>query len=256
MKIFVCAKNVPDTAINITVSGANGYDDSDVKFILNPYDEYGLEEAVSIVEDKGGEVVVVTVGKEAATTTIRSALAMGADRAIHIKTDSQFLGSSITARALKAAMDEDGLPDMIFTGKGSVDTESFQTQYRLANELGMPVINDVSNVKLEGDKVIVTAEIGDGAKQVVEMSLPCIIGATKGLNEPRYPKVMQVMKAKKKEVKEVELSDLGIDVSNGKIIMEKLVPVPERSGGELLEGSVDDQVTELVRILKEDEKVL
>ncbi|MCK5097031.1 MAG: electron transfer flavoprotein subunit beta/FixA family protein, partial [Desulfobacteraceae bacterium] len=202
MKIFVCAKNVPDTAINITVSGANGYDDSDVKFILNPYDEYGLEEAVSIVEDKGGEVVVVTVGKEAATTTIRSALAMGADRAIHIKTDSQFLGSSITARALKAAMDEDGLPDMIFTGKGSVDTESFQTQYRLANELGMPVINDVSNVKLEGDKVIVTAEIGDGAKQVVEMSLPCIIGATKGLNEPRYPKVMQVMKAKKKEVKE------------------------------------------------------
>ena len=152
MKIFVCAKHVPDTAINITVSDGNGYDDSDVKFILNPYDEYGLEEAVSIVEDKGGEVVIITVGKEAATTTIRSALAMGADRAIHIKTDSQFLTSSLTAKALKAAMDKDGLPDMIFTGKGSVDTESFQNQYRLASELGMPVINDVSDVKLEDEK--------------------------------------------------------------------------------------------------------
>ena len=256
MKIFVCAKHVPDTANNITVVGENAYDDSDVKFILNPYDEYGLEEAVSIVEDKGGEVVVVTVGKETAITTIRSALAMGANRAIHVKTDVQFLDSSLTAKALKAVMDEDGSGDIVFTGKGSVDTESFQTQYRLANSLGIPIVNDVSSLSLEADKVTVTAEIGGGAKQVVELSLPCVIGATKGLNEPRYPKVMQVMKAKKKEVKEIELFDLGIDVSDTKITMEKLVLAPERSGGKLLEGSVEDQVTELVRILKEDEKVL
>ncbi len=256
MKIFVCVKHVPDTANSITVAGENTYDDSDVKFIINPYDEFGLEEAVSIIEDKGGEVVVVTVGKDAATTTIRSALAMGADRAIHVKTDSQFLDSSLTAKALKAVMDRDGRPDMIFTGKGSVDTESFQTQYRLATSLGMPIVNDVSVLNLEDDKVTVTAEVGGGAKQVVEMTFPCIIGATKGLNEPRYPKVMQVMKAKKKPVEEMELSDLGIDVTDSKIIMEKLEPVPERSEGKLLEGSVDDQVTELVRILKEDEKVL
>ncbi len=256
MKIYVCVKHVPDTANNITVAGENAYDDSDVKFIINPYDEFGLEEAVSIVEDKGGEVVVVTVGKDDATTTIRSALAMGADRAIHVKTDSQFLDSSLTAKALKAAMDKDGLPDMIFTGKGSVDSESFQTQYRLAKALGMPIVNDVSTLNLEGDKVTVSGEVGNGAKQLVQMSLPCVIGATKGLNEPRYPKVMQVMKAKKKEVKEIELSDLGVDVGESKVIMEKLVLVPERSGGKLLTGSVDDQVTELVRILTDDEKVL
>ncbi|MCF6246791.1 MAG: electron transfer flavoprotein subunit beta/FixA family protein [Desulfobacula sp.] len=256
MKIFVCVKHVPDTANNITVAGEDAYDDSDVKFIINPYDEYALEEAVSIVEEKGGEVVVIVVGKDAASTTIRSALAMGVDRAIHIKTDSQFLDSSLTAKALKAAMDEDGFGDLIFTGKGSVDTEGFQTPYRLAHALGVPVVNDVSDVSLEDDRVRVTSEIGCGAKQVVEMNSPCVIGVTKGLNEPRYPKVMQVMKAKKKEIKEIVLSDLGIDVDEGKIFMEKLVLVPERSGAKLLEGSVDDQVTELVRVLKEDEKVL
>ncbi len=256
MKIFVCAKHVPDTANSITITGENTYDDSDIKFILNPYDEYALEEAVTIVEDKGGEVVVVTVGGETAPSSIRSALAVGANRAIHVKTDSQFLDSINTAKALKAAMEQDGAGDIVFTGKGSVDTESFQTQYRLANFLGMPIVNDVSIFSLDSDKVSVTTEIGGGAKQVVELGIPCVIGATKGLNEPRYPKVMNVMKAKKKEIKEIELSDLGIDVSETKIIMEKIVPAPERSGGQLLEGSVDNQVTELVRILKEDKKVL
>jgi len=256
MKIFVCVKHVPDTANNITIAGKNAYDDTDVKFIINPYDEYALEEAVGIVEEKGGEVVVILVGKDAATTTIRNALATGADRAIHIKTQAQFLDSSLTAKALKAAMDDDGPADMIFAGKGAVDTEGFQTPYRLARALGVPVVNDVSDVSLEGDGIRVTGEVGNGAKQVVKMGLPCVIGVTKGLNEPRYPKVMQVMKAKKKEIKEIELSDLGIDAGEGKIFMEKLVLVPERSGAKLFEGSVDDQVTELIRVLKEDEKVL
>ncbi len=256
MKIFVCVKHVPDTANSITVQGENSYDDSDVKFIINPYDEYALEEAISIVEKEGGEVIVITVAKAAATTTIRSALAMGADRAIHVKTDSQFLESSLTAKALKAVIEEDGLPDMIFTGKGSVDTEGFQTPYRLAHTLNMPFLNDVSDLSMEGSKVTATAEIGGGAKQVVEMNLPSIIGAAKGLNEPRYPKVMQVMKAKKKEIKEIELSALGIESGDGKMTIEKLTIAPERSGAKLIEGSVDDQVTELIRILKESEKVL
>jgi len=256
MKIVVCVKHVPDTAVNITIAGENGFDDSDTKFIVNPYDEFGLEEAISIVEDKGGEIVVVTMGKKGATSTIRSALAMGADRAVHVKTNIQFPDSSLTAKVLKAVITEDGLPDMIFTGKGSVDTECFQTQYRLAAELDMPIVNDVSGLNFENEKVTVTAEIGGGARQVIQMGLPCIIGATKGLNEPRYPKVMQVMKSKKKEIKEIELADLGIDVSEGKLVMEKLVLVPERCGAKMLEGSVDDQVTELARILKEDEKVL
>ncbi len=256
MKICVCVKHVPDTAASIKLAGDNGFEDSEIKFVSNPYDEYGIEEAVSLVEKQGGEVVVVTVGKASAVTTIRSAMAMGAHRAILVKTDSQFLDSDLTAKALKAVMDQDGKPDMIFTGKGSVDTESFQTQYRLAKFFGMPIVNEVSSLTIDGGKAIAQREAEGGKIQVIEMSLPCVIGATKGLNEPRYPKFPDIMKAKKKEIKEIELSELGIDVSQGKVTIEKLESVPERSGAKMLAGSVDDQVTELVRILKEDEKVL
>jgi len=256
MKICVCVKHVPDTAASIKLAGDKGFEDSEIKFVSNPYDEYGIEEAVSLVEKHGGEVVVVTVGKESAVTTIRSAMAMGAHRAILVKTDSQFLDPDLTAKAIKAAMDQDGLPDMIFTGKGSVDTESFQTHYRLAGYLGMAIVNEVSSLTVDKDTVIVEREIEGGQRQVIEMRLPCVIGATKGLNEPRYPKFPDIMKAKKKPIKEIDLSGLGIDGSQGKVTIEKLEPVPERSGAKMLEGSVDDQVTELVRILKEDEKVL
>jgi electron transfer flavoprotein beta subunit len=256
MKICVCVKHVPDTAASIKLAGDKGFEDSEIKFVSNPYDEYGIEEAVSLVEKQGGEVVIVTLGKASAVTTIRSAMAMGAHRAILVKTDSQFLDSDLTAKALKAAMDQDGLPDMIFTGKGSVDTESFQTQYRLAKFFGMPVVNEVSNLVIDEGKAIAQREIEGGEKQVIQMSLPCVIGATKGLNEPRYPKFPDIMKAKKKEIKEIDLSDLGIEASQGKVTLEKLESVPERSGAKMLEGSVDDQVTELVRILKDDEKVL
>jgi len=256
MKICVCVKHVPDTAATIKLAGDNGFEDSEIKFVSNPYDDYGVEEAVSLCEKDGGEVVIVTVGKTAAVATIRSAMAMGAHRAILVKTDSQFLDSDLTAKALKAAMEQDGLPDMIFTGKGSVDTESFQTQYRLAKFLSMPVVNEVSTLTIDGSKAIAERETGGGEKQVIEMSLPCVIGATKGLNEPRYPKFPDIMKAKKKEINEIELLDLGIDASNGKVVIEKLEAVPERSGANMLEGSVDAQMTELVRILKEDEKVL
>jgi len=256
MKICVCVKHVPDTAASIKLAGDKGFEDSEIKFVSNPYDEYGIEEAVSLVEKQGGEVVIVTIGKASAVTTIRSAMAMGAHRAILVKTDSQFLDSDLTAKALKAAMDQDGLPDMIFTGKGSVDTESFQTQYRLAKSFGMPVVNEVSNLIIDEGKAIAQREIEGGEKQVIQMNLPCVIGATKGLNEPRYPKFPDIMKAKKKEIKEIDLLDLGIEASQGKVTLEKLESVPERSGAKMLEGSVDDQVTELVRILKDDEKVL
>ncbi len=256
MKICVCVKHVPDTAATIRLTGETGFEDSVIKFVVNPFDEYGVEEAVSLVEKHGGEVVIITVGKAAAVSTIRGTMAMGADRAILVKTDSQFLDSSLTARALKAAMEQDGLPDIIFTGKGSVDMESFQTQYRLARSLSLPVVNEISTLTIDGSKVIAGRETDGGERQLLEMSLPCVIGATKGLNEPRYPKFPDIMKAKKKEIREIDLSELGIDPSQGRVVIEKLEAVAERSGATMLEGSLDAQVTELIRILKEDEKVL
>ena len=256
MKIFVCVKHVPDTAATIKVVGQNGYEDADVKFIANPYDEFGIEEAVSIVEKEGGEVVALTVGQADAASTLRGAMAMGAHRSILVKTNTQFLDSMLTAQALKEAMEADGLGDMVFAGKGSVDTESFQTPYRLAKSLGLPIVNEVSIFTFEGGKARVTRESGAGEKQVIEMRTPCVIGATKGLNKPRYPKFPDIVKAKKKEIKEMPLSDFGIDASQGKVALEKLEVVPERTGAKMINGSVDSQVTELVRILKEVEKVL
>jgi len=256
MKICVCVKHVPDTAANIKLAGEKGFEDKAIKFVVNPYDEYGVEEAVSLVEKDGGEVVIVTVGKAGAAATIRGAMAMGAHRAILVKTEGQFLDSSLTAQALKAAIEQDGMPDLIFTGKGSVDTETFQTQYRLAKSLGLPVANEVSTLGIDGQKAVVQREVGGGDKQVIEMGIPCVIGATKGLNEPRYPKFPDIMKAKKKEIKEMSLGDLGIDETAGAVSIETLELAPERKGAKMLQGSVDEQVTELVRLLKEDEKVL
>jgi len=255
MKICVCVKHVPDTAATIKLDGENGFKDSEIKFVVNPYDEYGVEEAVSLVEKQGGEVVIITVGKAAAAATIRGAMAMGAHRAILVKTQGQFLDSGLTADALKVVMEQDGLPDIIFTGKGSVDTESFQTQYRLAKSLNLPIVNEVSKLTVDHGKAIAERETGGGEKQVIEMNLPCVIGATKGLNEPRYPKFPDIMKAKKKEIREIQISSLGIDESKGRVVIEKLESVPERSGAKMIEGSVNEQVTELVRILKKDEKV-
>ncbi len=256
MKIFVCVKHVPDTAASIKLTGDTGYDDSEIKFIASPYDEYGIEEAVSLVEKDGGEVVIVTVGKDAATATIRSAMAMGAHRGILVKTESQFLDSSLTAKALQSVIEQDGAPDLIFTGKNSVDTESFQTQYRLAKYLELPVVNEVSSLTIEGDNAVVERETGSGEKQVIQIKLPCILGADRGLNKPRYPKFPDIMKARKKEIKEIEFSSLDLDETKVAVILEKLQLVPERSRAKMIEGSEDEQAARLVEILKLEEKVL
>ena len=256
MKLFVCIKHVPDTAASIKLVGDNGFEDSECKFIINPYDEYGLEEAVSLVEKTEGEVIAVTVGKGAATATLRSAMAMGAHRAIHVKTQGQFLDSALTAKALKAAIEQDGGADIIFTGKGSVDTEGAQTQYRLATALGMPVVNEVSRLTIDDKKAIVEREIGGGEREVLEMTLPGIIGATKGLNEPRYPKFPDIMKAKKKKINEIAIADLNIDEQSGSSRPVKLEATPERSGAKMIQGSLPEQITELIRVLKEEEKII
>lgn len=256
MQIYVCVKHVPDTAANIKVVGENGYNDSTCKFIANPYDEYAIEAAVQLVEKDGGEVVVVTVGPEAAVGTMRAAMAMGAHRGILVKVDGQFLDSGITSQALKAAIEKDGTPDLIFTGKSSVDTEGFQTQYRLAAAMNLPVINEILKLSITDGKAIAEREIGAGSREVLEASTPCILGATKGLNEPRYPKFPDIMKAKKKEVKQFALADLGIDAATAQTELLKLEAVPERSGARIIEGATRDRVVELVRILREEEKVL
>jgi electron transfer flavoprotein beta subunit len=256
MQIYVCVKHVPDTAANIKIVGENGFDDGGCKFIANPYDEYAVEQAVQLVEKNGGEVIVVTVGKAAAAATIRAAMAMGAHRGILVTLDSQFLDSQITAQALKAAIEQDGQADIIFGGKGAVDTEGFQTLYRLAAAMGLPVVNEINQMDLTDGKATVGHEIGGGAREVLEVNLPCVLGATKGLNEPRYPKFPDIMKAKKKPIKEIALADLGLSAEIVGSELVKLEKVPERTGARMMDGDLRQAVEALVKILKEEEKVI
>ncbi|MBW2633547.1 MAG: electron transfer flavoprotein subunit beta/FixA family protein [Deltaproteobacteria bacterium] len=255
MQVYVCIKHVPDTAANINVVAPAGFDES-VKFVVNPYDEYGLEEALQIVTKAGdGEVVVVTVGKESALSTIRTALAVGATRGILVKTDAQFLDSALTSRVLQKVIQQDGTPDLVFTGKQSVDSEGMQTPYRLAAAFDMPVVTEVVGVELGEGSAMLERETGGGVREVLEVKLPCVIGATKGLNEPRYPKLPDILKAKKKEVKQVDIADLGLENTSGNSEIIELTKIPERSGATMLEGNPREASEKLVAILKAEKMI-
>jgi electron transfer flavoprotein beta subunit len=256
MRIYVCVKHVPDTAAKITVVDGSGFAET-CKFIVNPYDEYAVEEAVRLVEQAGaGEVVIVTVGKEAALNTMRSALAIGAHRGILVKTADQFVDSGLTSQALQRAIEQDGGGDLIICGKQSIDSEGMQTPYRLAKMMDLPVVSDVVDLKIGDGSALAEREIGGGSRQMVEMSMPCVIGATRGLNEPRYPKLPDIMKAKKKEIKQVDIADLGLDQAAPQTEIINLEAVPERGQARMMQGSAREAVEELVKILKEEEKVL
>ncbi len=254
MKAYVCMKHVPDTAASIRIIGGKEIDES-LKYIPSPHDEYAIEEAVRLVEKQGGEVVLVTVAKEAAVATIRSALALGPNRAILVKTDQTFLDSRDTARILQKAIEQDGPADIIFAGKQAMDTEGMQTCHRLGAALGLPVVTDVVRFEAGAGQATVEREIGGGEKEVLEIALPCIIGASKGLNEPRFPKLPDVMKAKKKEIKQIDAGSLGVELEQA-MQVQMLEPVPERSKARIIDGGTREAVHELVRVLREEAKVL
>jgi len=256
MKIYVCVKHVPDTAAKITVVDGTGFSET-CKFIVNPYDEYAVEEAVQIIKQAGdGEVVIVTVGKESAVNTMRAALALGANRGILVKTDAQFVDSSLTAQALKKAIEQDGGPDLVFCGKQSIDSEGMQTPFRLAKALDLAVVTDVVGLSIGDGKAVAEREIGGGAREVVEMPMPCVIGATRGLNEPHYPKLPDIMKAKKKEINQIDIADLGLDQGSPLTEIVSLEAVAERGDARILEGSPREAVEQLVKLLKEEDKVI
>ena len=251
MQIYACIKHVPDTAATIKVTGQKGFDES-VKFLANPYDEYAVEEAVRIVENSGGEVVVVTLGKAAAAATLRAALAMGAHRGILILADDPFIDSALTAQALARAISRDGRPDLVLTGKQSVDAEGMQVHYRLAAALDMPAAVELTAITLGQGTATVEREIGGGRREVLEITTPCVLGATKGLNEPRYPQLRAILNAKKKPIKEVDLAELGLEARNPTTELLALEAVPERSAAKMMTGTVEQMVEALLTCLEED----
>jgi electron transfer flavoprotein beta subunit len=251
MQIYVCLKHVPDTAANIRPLAGAAFDES-VKFIVNPYDEYALEQALKIRD--GGvstEVVAVTVGREAASSTLRTALAMGADRAILVKTETYFTEAMETARLLHGAISRDGSPGLILTGRQSVDAEGMQVPYRLGVLFDMPVAVNVVSFSMTGELVTVEREIEEDVREVIEMPMPCIVGATKGLNRPRCATLPDMMKAKKKEIRVIPKADLGTALTEPAVELLELQIVPERGRGRMLEGAPDEMARELLDILRE-----
>jgi electron transfer flavoprotein beta subunit len=255
MKIYVCIKHVPDTAAKITITGNNQIDEN-VTFIINPYDENAIEAAARLKKRIGdAEIIAVTLGKEAAESTLQSALAMGADRGLLICCDYN-PDSMVTARALKAAIEQDGRPDIIFTGNESIDSEGFQTMFRLGAFLDVPVANNVVALKMEEGFVTAECKMDAGSTGVIRMPLPCIVGAGKALNKPRYPTLPDIMKARKKPIRTIALDSLDLGSPAGSMEVVELRPAVEKRRGQIIEGPLEKAVSELVRLLREEAKVV
>jgi len=250
VKIAVCIKRVPDTEARIKI-GADGksIDESGVKFVLNPYDEFAVEEALRLKEKAGaGEVVVVALGGDAAQETIRTALAMGADRGVLLKVDAMPPDPVPVARALADEL-RAGQFDLVLCGKLAVDDGSHATGLMIAEFLGIPSVGAVSVLTIGDGKGTAEREI-EGGVEVVEFALPAVVTAEKGLNEPRYPALKGIMAAKKKplEVKATALAAAGFDV------IELAYP-PERKGGRIV-GEGAEAVPALIEALRTEAKVL
>lgn len=249
MNIAVCIKQVPDTETKIKISDdKKSIIEDDINFILNPYDEFGVEEALKLTEKEGGEVTIISLGPDRVTSAIRSALAMGAKNAIHIKADSNPADPDVVAEALAQVL-RDGNFDLIFTGKQAIDDDHAQVASILAEKLNIPAVNTVVKLDVSGGKVKAEREI-EGAHEIVECSMPCIISAQRGLNEPRYASLKGIMAAKKVQIetKEVALTDDQIK------IVEYNYP-PQKSAGKIV-GDSADAVPELLRLLHEEAKVI
>ncbi len=255
MKIFVCVKHVPDTEAKLEPKGGSQINAADIKWMLSPYDEYAVEEAIQLKE-KGteAEVIAVSMGSAKAIETIRKALAMGADRGIHIVTED-FHDHNVTATALAKAIKDEGDAGVIFMGKQAIDDDSYQVHIRVAYQLDAVVSTNVTAFELDNDTVHVEREIDEGAKEKIDMKLPAIVAVTKGINSPRYPSLPNIMKAKKKEVKTVSLADLGIsDTTNCQEVVDLALP-PEKAGGKIVEGEFQDAVPQLAVLLKDEAKL-
>ena len=250
MKIAVCVKRVPDSEARVKI-GADGksLDEAGVKFVMNPYDEFAVEEALRRKEKAGaGEVAVLCLGPAAAQETIRTALAMGADRGILLQADKIPADPFEVAKAIAAELKSTNW-DLILFGRMAIDDYNHQVGPLVAELLGLPCVTTVSHLEIEGSNGVAEREI-EGGIEVVEFPLPAVLTADKGLNEPRYPALKGIMAAKKKplEVKPVQVGSGSLDVV-------ALTPPPERKEGRIV-GEGAGAVPELIRVLREEAKVL
>jgi len=250
VKIAVCIKRVPDSETRVKIAAdGKALDEAGVKFIVNPYDEFAVEEGLRLKEKAGaGEVVVIALGPPAAQETIRTALAMGADRGVLLETQGLHPDGLTTAKALAAELKNGGF-DLILFGKMAIDDYNHQVGPMVAELLDLPCVTTVAHLEIAGGKGTAEREI-EGGVEVVEFPLPAVLTTDKGLNEPRYPALKGIMAAKKKplESKPAQLGQPRVTV--------KAMGLPaDRPPGRIV-GEGAAAVRELVQLLQNEAKVL
>ncbi|MFY2507008.1 electron transfer flavoprotein subunit beta/FixA family protein [Vibrio pectenicida] len=249
MKVLVAIKRVIDPYVKVRVkSDGSGVETNNVKMSMNPFCEIAVEEAVRLKESgTADEVVVVSIGDAASQENLRGALALGADRAIHIKHDISPEPLAV-AKLLRAVMDKEN-PTLVLLGKQSIDTDNNQVAQMLAALTSRPQGTFASELKVDGEGICVTREV-DGGLETVKLQLPAIISTDLRLNEPRYASLPNIMKAKKKPLEVISADDLGVEVTSTQEIIEVMAP-ESRSAGEMVTS-----VSELISKLKDEAKVL
>jgi electron transfer flavoprotein beta subunit len=257
MNIYVIMKKTFDTEEKITLQNGKINEDG-AEFIINPYDEYAIEEAIQIRDANSGEVTVVTIGGEESDKELRTALAMGCDKAVLINTEDDLEdGDQFTTSKILAEYFKDKDADLILGGNVAIDGGSGQVGPRLAELLNIPYVTTITKLEIDGNKATVVRDV-EGDSEVIETTLPLLVTAQQGLNEPRYPSLPGIMKAKKKPLEELELDDLDLeedDVEPKTKTIEIYMP-PKKEAGKVLQGDLDAQVKELVSLLRSEAKVI
>ncbi|MED3561185.1 electron transfer flavoprotein subunit beta/FixA family protein [Bacillus xiapuensis] len=254
LNLFVLLKRTFDTEEKVTIHQGK-IDQGDAKFIINPYDEYAIEEALQLKEKHGGEVTVVTVGDEESESELRTALAMGCDKAVLIEYEEE-LDPQISSKILAAYL-KDQNADLILAGNATIDNGTGQVGPRVAELLNIPYVTTVTKLQLDGTTVTVHKDI-EGDTEVIETELPLLITAQQGLNEPRYPSLPGIMKAKKKPLTTLELEDIDLDEDEiaPKTNKVRTYLPPEKEEGYMLQGEFAEQAKELVSLLFNEKKVI
>ena len=249
MKILVPIKRVVDYNVKVRPKAdETGVDLNNVKMAINPFCEIAVEEAVRLKEaGSATEIIAVTVGAENSQEQLRTALALGADRAILVETDLEVEPLGIS-KVLKAVVEKES-PNLIIMGKQAIDGDNNQTGQMLAALMNYPQATFASELKIEGEKAVVTREV-DGGLQTISINLPAVVTSDLRLNEPRYASLPNIMKAKQKPLEVIKSDDLGVDL-NPRISTLKVSPPPEREAGIIVES-----VDQLVEKLKNEAKVI
>jgi electron transfer flavoprotein beta subunit len=257
MNIVTILKQVPDTEAQVQPdpNQPDKISSHDIKYILNPYDEFAVEEALAISETSDAEVIGVCIGSQDSETAIRTALAMGVDRAILISDPQAVNADIVTMGQILAEAIKPLDASLIFCGREWIDTQDDALAAIVAEYLGIPHVSNVGALSVDPDGITATREM-DGGSLEITSSIPAVISCSKDLNEPRYPTLIKIKRAKNKEIKPVTLAELNLQIDSPRSRVKHLLPPPERAAGKKVSGNPETVAAEAAAWLSEEAKII